>query len=424
MSRTRFLAFLPTITVLLLLLALVPGCSKDSDSSTGSSATITVSGKVVSALLRPVANAPVVITGLPATTSDANGAFTIAGVTTPYEITVVISATKLGITYRGLTRSDPTLVDFFSSPAAPNSATITGTVSGGAGYPLPANHASSVVFVSTEASGGATPNSGSGAYTLNLGWDGSATINGALHALQLETNAAGMPQTFKGYATKTGVTVSAGGTFASQNLALTSITAGTISGTITVPATLTLGSKTLSLAFSSNRSMSLGSEGGTATAFTYNVPIVTGTTLTVSAMASGGGGLSSATQTGITVGATGVGLSLADVPQLSLPVNSASNVTTTTPFSWTAVPSAAYLILFNGPAGQPDYIIITGTANATIPDLTSLGLGLPKNLGYSWSVFLFGPHASIDAAAGANGFVPVGDAQNATSASRTFTTAP
>lgn len=425
MSRTRLPILTAIVGALAFLIVFTPGCSKDSDSSTGATGgVITVTGKVVSATLRPVPNTPVVIAGLPATTTDANGAFSIPGVTPPYDITVVISASKLGIIYRGLTRPDPTLVNLLSAVAAPNSATISGTVSGGAGYPQPANRTSGVVFVATEATGGAAPNNTTGAYTMPLGWEGATTITGVLHALQWETNAAGMPQAFNGYTSKSGVTVSSGGTFAGQNLAMTTVTGATVSGTITVPATVTLAQKFLRLQFSSDRSLQLGSETGSATAFTYNVPTVTGTTISIAATGMGGGGSSSTIKAGITPGATNVALALIEVPQLSLPVNAATNVTTTTPFSWTAAASVVSVLIFNGPAGQPDYLIFTGAASTTIPDLNSLGLGLPAGVSYTWNVTLIGPHASLDAAAGSNGFMPLGDQLSAGSSSRTFTTAP
>ena len=423
MVRTRLLAVFSLAALLSLLLALVSGCSSDSDSPTGSS-TITVSGRVVDGQRRPVPNAPVVITGLPAVTSNANGAFSIAGVTPPYDITVVISSTKLGITYRGLTRSDPTLVNLFSSSPATNNATISGTVSGGAGYPLPANHTSSVVYVSPEASGGSTPSSGTGTYSLNLSWDGISTTTGTLHALQWETSGTGMPLAYKGYATKAGVIVSNGGSFPNQNLPMASVTSGTISGTITVPGTVTLAAKVLSLAFSSTRSISLGSESGAAAAFTYTVPNVTGTTITLGALGSGAGGQAIASKTGILVGASGVALTLPEVPQLSLPVNAASNVTNTTPFSWTTHSSMVYIAYFFGPANEPIYLVVVGTASTTIPDLTSLGLGLPASAGYTWYLIMYGPNASIDAAAGTNGIVPLGDSMGALSSTRSFTTAP
>lgn len=426
MYRMRLFAGYVFFVTLVFAVAFVPGCSKDSDSGTGPvTTTITVSGRVVSSLLRPVANAPVVITGLPSTTSNANGEFTIAGVTPPYDITVVISSNKLGITYRGLTRSDPTLVNFFSSTPLTNSATISGTVSGGAGYPLPANHTSRVAYDSPEVSGYSSPNSITGGYTLGLSWNGNTTANGDLHALQWQANAAGMPQAYTGYATKAGVTISNGGSFPNQNLPLASVTAGTISGTITVPSTVTLGVKSLYLEVSSDLAILLGQESGATAAFTYAVPNIANTTMRVAAMGSGAsGGFSTALKTGISAGATGVSVTLPEVPQLSLPVDAATNISNTTPFSWTTSASVVYLALFAGPGGEPNYVVITGASTATIPDLTSLGLGLPSSMSYSWVVYIFGPHASIDAAAGANGIVPDGDGVTAFSSSRTFTTEP
>jgi hypothetical protein len=117
-------------------------------------------------------------------------------------------------------------------------------------------------------------------------------------------------------------------------------------------------------------------------------------------------------------------LTLPDPSTLSLPVNAATGVTTTTPFSWTPLTSSIYAVLINGPANQPDYLVITGSNSCTIPDLTTLGLGLPQGIAYSWSVLTFGPFANIDAAAGTSGFVPKGDATETISAQRTFTTAP
>ncbi len=402
----------------------LPGCKSDSDSSTGAPTTITVTGKVITANQQPLANSPVVITGRPATTTDANGAFTVTGVGVPYDVTVAVSATKLGITYRGLSRQDPTLINFLSSAPSVNSATVSGTVSGGAGYPQPATRTSSVLVNSTEVSASATPNSGTGAYTRIANWDGATTITVSLHALQWDVNPSGMPIAFNGYGEKAGVSVTAGGTFAGQNIAMTAVSSQTISGSIVVPATLSLSGKSLSLRWPTKGSMFLGSEGGTATTFTYAVPVVTGTTLSVSMSATGGGALSIVTKTGLAPGTSGIALTIPTPPALSLPVEAATGVGITTPFSWSPVASTIYLLLVSGPANQPDYVVVTGSPTATIPDLNTLGLGLPAGLAYTWTVYAFGPFANIDAAAGPTGFIPQGDAASASSSSRTFTTAP
>lgn len=424
MHRINVGLYAVVVLSLVPLLLFTAGCKSDSSSGPGSGGTITVSGKVVSGTLLPIASSPVVITGLPATVSDANGAFTIAGVTPPYDVTVVLSSSKLAVTYRGLTRSDPTLVNFLSATPPPNSATVSGAASGGGGYPQPATRTSAVLLTSAETAGSGTPNATTGAYSLTTSWTGATTITTVLHALQWDKSAAGMPTAFTGYGEKTGVTITAGGTFAGQSVAMTAATAGTIAGSVTVPAGLTLTTKSLSLVFATKGTISLGSESGTAASFSYVVPVVTGTTLTFTASASGATGSTTAQKSGIASGATGVSLTIPSPPAPSLPVDAATGVTTTTPFSWAPINSTIYLVILSGPASQPDYLVITSSPTATIPDLTALGLGLPKGIGYTWNVLALGPFANIDAAAGPTGILPQTDAIQATSGGRTFTTAP
>ena len=424
MSYTTLARQTSTAVALAVLLLALPGCKSDSDSGTAAGSTITVSGKVITVGQQPIPNSPVVITGLPATVTDANGAFTITGVTTPYDVTVVVSATKLGITYRGLTRSDPTLVNLLSASTPGNTATVSGTVSGGAGFPQPATRTSAVLLTSTETSSSTIPNGTTGVYSLSTSWVGATTITTVLHALQWDKNAAGVPTAYTGYGEKTGVSVTAGGSFAAQNVAMTAVTAQTVAGTVTVPAGLTLSSKAVSLVFATKGSISLGSEGGSTASFSYAVPVVSGTTLSVSASASGVSGLSQLAKSGIAPGASGIALSLQAVSTHSLPVDNATGVTVATPFSWTPSPSVIYIVLVNGPAGQPDFLIITSQPSATLPDLTALGLGLPKGIAYGWSILTYGPHASIDAAAGPTGFIPQGDIIATSSMSRAMTTAP
>ncbi len=410
-------------TVLLFVVAFT-GCKSDSDSSTSAPTTITVTGKVITASQQPLANSPVVITGRPTTTTDANGVFTVTGVGVPYDVTVAVSATKLGITYRGLSRQDPTLVNFLSSAPSANSATISGTVSGGAGYPQPVLRTSSVLIKSTEGSFSQTPSSTTGAYSRIINWDGAGTITVSLHAMQWDINPSGMPVAFHGYGEKTGVSVTAGGTFAGQNIAMTAVSAQTISGSIIVPATLSLSGKTLNLQWPTIGTMILGGEGGTATTFTYAVPVVTGTTLSVIVAASSGGARGNVIKTGIAPGTSGIALTIPTPPALSLPVEAATGVSVTTPFSWTPVASTIYLMTLTGHADEPDYLVVTDSPTATIPDLNALGLGLPAGATYSWNVYAAGPFANINAAAGPSGYLQQGDALNAVSSSRTFTTAP
>lgn len=422
MPHTRPAVLLSVLGTGAFLLATFPGCKSDSSSSTGVPTSITVTGKVINSIKLPIANAPVVITGRPATITDANGNFAVTDVTVPYDVTVVGS--QIGITYRGLSRSDPTLVNIRASAVLPNTATVSGTISGGGGYPEPATRVSSVNISSGEVTANATPNVTTGTYSMTSAWSGAATITTILRALQWDKNAAGMPTTFLGFGEKTGVAITAGGAFAGQNIAMTALSTQNISGTVSVPAALALENKSLSMAFPNNGTMSLGTEFGTASAFTYVVPTIIGTTLSVTALAAGVGfGQSSVTKTGIAPGTTGITLTIPDPTALSLPVDAATGVTTTTPFSWTPVSSAIYVLALLGPGGTY-YLVISGGNSGTIPDLTALGLGLPKSASFSWQVQSHGPFSNIDAAAGATGYISQGDVIHTVSSIRSFTTAP
>lgn len=422
MSSTRLHVRLTVLVACVFLLSILPGCKSTSDSPTGAPSTITVTGKVVTVTLVPIANSPVVIAGRPATTTDANGSFSITDVAVPYDVTVVVSASKLGIVYHGLTRSDPTLVNILAFGSGLNSATIAGTLSGGGGYPEPAARMSRAYFTSTEASASASANTNTGAYSMTFGWNGSATVTGVLRALQWDKNAAGIPTGYTGYGEKTGVSITSGGTFATQNITMTAPASQNISGTVSVPASLTLSSKSLGVTFSAGENFTLASETGTGTAFTYPVPVITGATFSVSAGASGGAGQGSVRKTGIPVGTAGLTITIPTPPTLSLPVNSATGVDTATSFSWSPVASSVCLVFFNGPANQPDYIVVTNETSAKIPNLAPLGMGLPQSTAYTWLVMGYGPYTSVDAAAGSAGLVTQTDMVTSMSSARSFTT--
>lgn len=424
MSSIRLHVLLTVLVAGAFLSSILPGCKSNSVSSDGASGTITVTGKVITSTLVPIPNSPVVVTGRPATTTDANGSFTVTGVTVPYDVTIAVSASKLGIVYHGLTRSDPMLVNILALGSGPNTATVSGTLSGGGGYPEPATRTSRAYITSTEGSASATANANTGAYSTTFGWTGSATLTAVLRALQWDKNAAGIPTAYTGYGEKTGVSITSGGVFAAQNIAMTAATSQIISGTVTVPASLTLSSKSLGVTFSAGGNFTLGTESGVGTAFTYPVPVITGTTFSVSAAATGAAGQGSVFKTGITGGTTGIAITIPTPPTQSLPVNAATGVDTTTAFSWAPVTSSIYLVLFNGPANQPDYLVITSETTAKIPNLASLGMGLPHGIAYTWLVMGYGPYTSVDAAAGSAGLVTQGDVLVSTTPTRTLTTAP
>lgn len=394
--------------------------------------TLTVAGAVIGINLQPVASAPVVITSGSnsfSTTTNASGAFSVSGVTPPYDATVV--AGNQALVYQGLTRPDPTLVFVDFVPGAPRTATLSGTVSGGAGFPQPANHLTRTAFASPEALDTATANTTTGAYNMGtVSWYGPATTTGNIRALQWQFDPANnLPTDYKGYGEKLGVALSDGGTFASQNVSMSGVGEASISGSVALPAGYTLGSKRMAVGFADRSLIQLLSDPSASNSFTYNTPSLTGATIQMQVAAQNAAGTSViTTKPGLAVSATGVSLPLPAGSDLSLPPSGATGVNHSTTFSYTPFSGGVHLVVFNGPGTNPDYVVVTAAASTRIPNLSSVGLGLPASTTYSWRVIGLAPLATVDAAAGPGGWLAtyLGTVEGSLSfsATRPFTTAP
>jgi hypothetical protein len=426
--------FLATMGICLLLLSIAlisPGCKSDSTTGPGAGTTITVSGKVIGTNNQPVAGVPVVIAGIASVNTDASGNFSIAGVTAPYTVTVIDGANKAAIVYRGLSRSDPTLVFFNSTPGVSRTASITGTIRPATSYPEPAGRKTLVAFASTETGKTVTATGATGAYALNnLTWYGPTTTTGALYALQFDYNTTtGLPTTYLGYGTRSGIALLDATSNPNGNDTMSAVSSAQVSGTVTAPAGYTIGGKSLGLRLGDKGLLSLLSESNPAAAFTYNTPTVSGATFTIMASASKSGASSIAYKVGVAGNATGVSVNIPNAPDQSLPINAATNITTGSLFSWSPFTGGIHLVIFQS-GGKPSYYVITASASDSIPNLGSAGLGLPVASTYSWAVYGFGPFANVDAATGPAGFLgplvglPTGDGSYALAGTRTFTTAP
>src|SRR5678815_3103771 len=96
----------------------------------------------------------------------------IAGVTAPYDATVIVpvGSRNAAIVFKGLTRADPTLFAIPVNGTAPNSGTVSGSVSGG--DPLPAaSDVTEVAWGSPETTRTSSPFSAN-PWNLSLAWSG------------------------------------------------------------------------------------------------------------------------------------------------------------------------------------------------------------------------------------------------------------
>jgi len=316
-----------------------------------------------------------------------------------------------------------------SLPMFPYSATLSGTVSGGTGFPQPANHKTAVAFASDEAGGTNMANGVSGAYSLGLGWAGAVTITGAIHALQWE-EASALPVTYKGYGTKAGVALADGGAFTGQNITMSSIPTATLSGSITVPSGYMLGIKTVSAVFGSAGSIDVVADGSSTASFSYATPSIPGVNLGLRVIATSSSGNSNVWRVGLDPNTSGLTIMIPAAPTQTLPVNAATNVDTATIFSWTGFSQGIHLVYLNGPPGEPDYYVVTSATSTRIPNLNTIGLGLPASKSYQWQIRGLAPFASVDDATGPGGFYPppgtnpASDGALGQSSTRDFTTKP
>ncbi len=127
---------------------------------------------------------------------------------------------------------------------------------------------------------------------------------------------------------------------------------------------------------------------------------MSGATATLIATALYAGTNVSATQlAGISPGTANVVVDLPTPCTAVVPADHATNVGTTTDFTWTPMTGTVYVLFLLGSGTSPNYFVFTAATSARIPDLSAQGLGLSG--AFRWVVNAFGPVASVDDLAGA-----------------------
>jgi hypothetical protein len=367
-------------------------------------ATVTVNGTVTNANGQPLAAATVLITSgtfSQSAVSDANGAFSVAHVPTPYNATIIdTSGTEtVAIQYQGLTTADPVLNDEAAAGSTNRTASLAGQITGGS-FPEASGYSTVLFFASPQVDSFGPTVATDGTFSGAVHWAGPTSTTGSLYALQAHT-VAGLPVDFPGYGSLSNVALQDTGSVADQNVALSPVTTGTVSGTFTLPPGLTIFETTLFLVPEPGVRLTFVVDTSTAPTFSYTTPAISNANLTLGLLASGNEGTSTLRKAGLSANATGLALDVQPPPTQTLPALNATGVTVATTFSWTGPPGVYLLIV--GPCGQcsggatgPIFLVYTTTTTVTIPDLTAVGVTLPASTKYSWQVFAFGPGTSMD----------------------------
>ncbi|WNG56707.1 carboxypeptidase regulatory-like domain-containing protein [Archangium gephyra] len=412
----------------------------DTDPNPGGGSTITVTGKVLDENGRPVKHASILIpgNGRQAAALDSTGAFSIEGVTAPYDVIVVQREIRTATVYKGLSRRDLTLPYITNVEIRDDdyrTARLEGTVTGGS---TPYDVSSPKVdFVSAASSGTAFADP-DGTYSGEVNWNGPDSITGTLYAIQMESSAPFTPpSSYLGFGRRDNVTLSNDTTSSALDITMNSVTDSHLGGSVTVPNGYALSTIGVTLVPEPNASIDLFYAPELGGTFNYVVPQIPQSTFTVQASASFENpadpfntASSMLYKKGLTAGTSNAALVLQEAARPSQPADNATEVTRATEFSWTAFTGGIHQFHIQEMDTAPDtssysvYIFTSGT-QTTLPDLSVFDMSLPANATFTWNVQSIAPVASMDALselALTNPMLGTTDFALSISEKRTFTT--
>jgi hypothetical protein len=365
-------------------------------------ATITVSGTVVYPSQLPADGLTVVITGRPTTTSDASGRFSISGVTTPYDCTVLDALVGVSTTYVGLTRSDPTVQVF--DLIEPRSGTLTGSVTPFSAAAMPPR----VVFGSPEGAAPAVDGAPAGdpipnryEYELFPGWSGPTVTTGSVHALQWEEEN-GLPTTYA-YGSQPDVEVPNWGAGMVPPFAMAPIGTSTLTGSIAAFEGAVLLSKVVEVHFKPAGLLPVVIDTTAPLTFSYAMPSLAPSVAAIDVTAAAALGSGDDLSYGYVRGLIPDGdahLTLLAPPLASTPASGATGVGPTTDFTWSAFTGGVHVLVAKADGGLPWYYVVTSSTTARLPDLAAYGMPLPASADYSWEIRAYAPFTTVDAFGG------------------------
>lgn len=359
---------------------------------------LTVTGRVETALSRPLSGATVAAQGQTAFTSG-TGDFTLAGLSVPYDLTVSSPADNGALhVYEGLSTTSLLLRPAFVAglPAAPAfGATISGSVVGGA---LGADEVAIVCVegLAVHIYGCDTLATGESAYTIDALWFDGAAVSAQIHAVRFTIDADDVPTAYLGYAT-VAANLDDGSPYLAD-LDFDPVTASTLTGTNAKPAALTNAALAVALRFGPNLSMPITTFTHLASDFQVLVPDIAG--LTYDVLYAAGDASNEAYTWKTDIGLDAGELLLTEVTEPVTPADGATDVDLTTEFTTTSAGGTVRTYIWEAVGSGPSIALTSTRANVTIPDPASAGFAFPAGLDYSWSVRGHGLGDVEEAAAG------------------------
>ena len=391
---------------------------------------LTVTGHVVGMLELPVQGALLASQGDTAV-SDMNGSFTLRGLSVPYDVTVWNTAEGWLHVFEGLSSDELNLSPSSTtllSLTTTRSTTVQGTLSGEA-IPVPADQ---VVTVCIEGVDGAvlgcdavapTENS----YSITVGWNGPASRQVKLHALQME-HSGGTPTAYPGYASLAMTLTDSMPTIA--NLVLGSALP-TTTVDVEIDSPVEVAGVVAAAQLGPNLRIPVMNTAGPVTAFEVLMPVLPDVSYTFIAQ---GPDL----EFGWVGNVTGANATVIvpEAPILVSPPATTTDVTTATVFTATNPAGGPITYLWTH-TGGPRISVTTMSTTHSMPDPAEFGMSLAAGANGSWQVVGHSGTSTEAGSAGITDFFNVlfgvgsgmlkglhGTGTFATSPTWSFTTAP
>lgn len=369
-----------------------------------------VTGKVVDRFGVPVGSTPVQIAESLVSTDD-QGVFTVEDVPSTYDVSLLVQGD--GWVFQGLTRRDPTLQVFRGHPGHYTYVTVTsanatlGTndqLTLGAGMPTGTSDEYTDIGIDSPVS-------------YSLEWDGGISTASTVHGLEWTQDATTkLPATYKAYDSKPLALMANVNAALSLNMVPKSISTGVVTGTVAPRVTpIGDGSRTNSVfvRFGSGASIQVAAHKAPAEAFSYVVPTLADSSITVAAWEGEYlGPLGMVHKDKLSPGTPTGSLVIPAPPKLLKPL--AGSIDATTPFSFQGSPdnAGAFLVILNSlDTGSHLYIVTAQQKLSHLPNVVDgawtleHASGAAQPVEYQWWVETHGSFATVDAMTGPDGFI-------------------
>jgi hypothetical protein len=352
--------------------------------------TITVNGKVLDAYGYQI-NAATVVIGAQHTTTAGDGSFTINNVTAPYDAYALSTNGVFGI--KGLTIANPYLQGgILVTPPPPSSLSVTIPI-------VPVGSRATIMFQDTitgKVGGFGQIPQGQTTALVNMGGTMGQPLAGKVYVIEYTISGnPGVVGTYTGYAEQTASFNYGTGT----PITFISLSGGlgmsTVSGTVNSSGGTGLIAQ-LYISFGSKNNITHRGGfiqnipiTGNSGSFTFNVPTGTTTSANLNVVAITPNPPNSSVaqrMKTLTAGSSGAVISIDTLPTLITPSNSASNVDTTTMFTYTNGGGNGLHIIRFTPTGLSGnfFQIVTKGTSLTIPNFSAYGYTLGTTASYTW----------------------------------------